>query len=325
MGILKFLRKPDFKNPKTKIITVLYAGLVMVFLVLLITGGIAATCLPGFCGFCHEMDKDVQSWQHSSHAKVNCIACHVEPGLIHLLKDKVMAVKSMYYTITSAYHGKTINAESELSHEVSAENCERCHSLENRKLTPSNGIIMNHEVHMEEEINCAQCHNRVAHVNLANYENHLEMEYCMHTCHNDEVAPRDCSKCHPENFDLIPKDHKEANWLRPTHADNAEEDRKFCQSCHLEKFCFDCHGMEMPHPEETFKKDHQKLGQDDPSKCRLCHLEENFCNNCHHQPPDKDKDWIPQHWKIVKEKGADDCFSCHDETYCSHCHVRKIH
>ncbi len=82
--------------------------------------------------------------------------------------------------------------------------------------------------------------------------------------------------------------------------------------------------MEMPHPEKTWKKDHQNIGKKNPASCTLCHQEKDFCNNCHHDPPVKEQPWIPQHFKVVKDSGADPCFSCHDPTYCSHCHVRKL-
>ncbi len=53
-----------------------------------------------------------------------------------------------------------------------------------------------------------------------------------------------------------------------------------CGTCHTEKFCIDCHGMEMPHPTE-FKepedvKDpagHPVISKQKPEKCVMCHGE----------------------------------------------------
>ena len=45
---------------------------------------------------------------------------------------------------------------------MATKQCTQCHS-DNRVVTPSPGIIIDHEVHAEKNVNCTICHNRIAH------------------------------------------------------------------------------------------------------------------------------------------------------------------
>ncbi len=172
---------------------------VVIILVLIIggAGGIAFTCRPQFCSYCHEMKPQIDSWKVSTHRNVNCIACHVEPGLVALLKDKLtVAPKSLFLKITGNYE-KPINEESKLSEHMSNESCLQCHPMA-REVTPSPGLIISHEAHKKINMKCAQCHNRVAH-NIKGYENHLSEEYCF-TCHNGVALKNNCELCHTSSF-----------------------------------------------------------------------------------------------------------------------------
>ncbi len=166
------------------------------FLVLGFVGGIAYTCRPQFCSFCHEMEADIRAWKESNHRNVNCISCHVEPGLIALLKDKMtVAPKSLILKITGNYE-KPINKESKLAKDISDESCLQCHTLKN--ITPSQGLKIDHEAHSKLGMNCTKCHNRVAH-EIKGYENFLTEESCF-SCHNGKVLKNDCIICHTEGF-----------------------------------------------------------------------------------------------------------------------------
>ncbi len=102
----------------------------------------------------------------------------------------------------------------------------------------------------------------------------------------------------------------------------------YCETCHAERFCVDCHGLEMPHPPD-FQATHGELGRSEPAVCANCHAQgeaatsasTEFCNTCHHPESDPTRTWISQHFEVVRQAGADACFDCHNPTYCAECHV----
>jgi len=295
-----------------------------------------------FCGICHEMSGDIASLGESAHAKLTCYACHQSLSVPNLLLHKVLAMKEVYYHFTD--FEKPINGHSHVatSGGITNDNCEFCHSILTRKVTPSHGVLIDHKVHLDKGVQCIYCHNRVAHPNGealgAEYEDFMTMEGCAR-CHKQEEsskAPGRCSACHPKGFELKPENHfAKGFFVRDArgqvvsakgHAELKKEDPKYCEMCHNERrFCDDCHGMEMPHP-ANWTKVHNKLGKSKPKSCAMCHKGgETFCNKCHHGAVYKSKtQWIADHQFTVKKKGAVDCFRCHEETFCSHCHVRGI-
>ena len=99
-----------------------------------------------------------------------------------------------------------------------------------------------------------------------------------------------------------------------------------CYTCHSEKFCSDCHGLPMPHP-EGFRKTHGVLGKKNPKSCEMCHGDARyFCDACHHGtslnvPYDAGTKWGTEHPATVQKVGASACFDCHNPTYCANCHV----
>jgi nitrate/TMAO reductase-like tetraheme cytochrome c subunit len=173
------------------------ATMILILLIIGSAAGIAFTCRPQFCGFCHEMDPQISSWKVSTHRNVNCIACHVEPGLIPLLIDKVKAVKSPYYKIFGGYE-KPINHSSRLAGHMHEESCLQCHSRI-KEVTPSHGRKIDHEAHEKINLHCTECHNRLAH-QIEGYEDHMEMNFCLDECHDGVVIKNDCEVCHTDSF-----------------------------------------------------------------------------------------------------------------------------
>jgi len=104
----------------------------------------------------------------------------------------------------------------------------------------------------------------------------------------------------------------------------------YCSTCHVEsRFCMDCHGMEMPHPEEFKTKTHPELVASKPEKCELCHtsVDPAFCDTCHHGTA-SNWEYNPevawgqqQHAEAVRTNGVPGCLeACHDVNYCKACH-----
>jgi hypothetical protein len=105
----------------------------------------------------------------------------------------------------------------------------------------------------------------------------------------------------------------------------------YCSTCHVvDRFCVDCHGIEMPHP-SGFLTNHAEEGTKNTESCSRCHGGQgqpikgggtDFCNNCHHSGADPSRTWLEQHMDKSRATGAQACFECHNPTYCAECHVR---
>lgn len=113
----------------------------------------------------------------------------------------------------------------------------------------------------------------------------------------------------------------------------AVDEVDYCSTCHvIDKFCADCHGMEMPHPTEFKEKTHPEVYKTKADKCDLCHQTKKtsflFCNNCHHGTKsnwtyDPKVKWETQHAKAVTTNGVAGCLgACHEQKFCVDCHTK---
>jgi nitrate/TMAO reductase-like tetraheme cytochrome c subunit len=349
------------KDPTTRAKFILYLGAIIIVVAAASGWAMHLASTPGFCGTCHVVKPYITAWEKSSHANVTCSGCHGRKGVVPWLYGQVLILEWTYLNISERYE-KPINRHSELSMEIESEICQYCHTVP-KKVTASPGIKINHQKHAEKEIGCTVCHNRIAHPGVTDYKgeakvkpvvfqgkvietgaypDRMKMRYCMkcHTGGKGELeGPRDCNACHPKDFDLKPKNHIVAGFLKPpldtkvraVHSQGAKLDQEYCLSCHEKKFCSDCHGMDMPHPAKDWtkgKQEHVALGKAKPQSCQLCHPQTKFCTACHHPDwkPAEGPWWSPipgqnQHKPVVLAKGAAGCFKCHDPRFCARCHV----
>ncbi len=192
-----------------------------------------------------------------------------------------------------------------------------------------------------------------------------------HSLESDALAPGACRACHSPDFELKPDSHFEGDFYPGGHAElalaefghgedaegeegheEAAEDGEahegegidlhtlpsvdevnYCSTCHvIDQFCMNCHGMEMPHPEE-FKggedATHPSIAAEKFDKCELCHApaETSFCDSCHHgDAVDWEYDaaivWQTQHAASVSTNGVAGCLDkCHEVKFCSDCHT----
>jgi hypothetical protein len=351
-----------FRDPVRRPRYILWTVVYLLVGALFIVGAFAGSSTTWFCANgCHKVQDDtIEAYYRSAHNKVSCMSCHepadADPITFAFLKTK--ALGELVLTVTNNYH-LPLNAESELSqdeHHFPSAQCTQCHS-QNRTVTPSEGIIIDHAVHAENEINCTICHNRTAHVEDFDlvlkdpksgelnrpHEDFMRMEGCFrcHSVSGEESekgfeAPGACTACHPSDFKLVPVSHEETSFYTlggdsSGHWKMREERPEYCKMCHDEKtFCVDCHGIEMPHP-DGFTEDHGTEGKTISKVCARCHAKGElakgagleFCNVCHHKGSDQTRAWLPQHFEVVRATGAQACFECHDPTYCARCHVRS--
>lgn len=412
-----------FKDPVRRPRYIIWTGVVVLLLAAFVIVALGVTSTYWFCANgCHKVQDDtITAYDNSSHSKVSCMACHmpVNADPITFVLHKAEALGELYLTATGKYE-IPLNGESSLALEFNPENCTQCHS-ENRVITASAGIIIDHAVHEEKEVTCTMCHNRVAHnedgiefVNTdpasgelnAGHTDFMTMTACFR-CHGleaDAEAPGACAKCHPKGFQLKPPSHLEAGFYPKKHAEMALEAQaaveeaaaegaegeategeeategaepaeseegtessslgveeaaassgeenpwveempavdevNYCSTCHLESFCTNCHGMDMPHPAE-FKepkdpKDpegHPVLSKTKAAKCDMCHQTKKtnflFCNNCHHGTAsdwtyNPKIAWETQHAQAVTKNGVAGCLEkCHEKKFCLDCHTNK--
>ncbi|MCD8511780.1 MAG: NapC/NirT family cytochrome c [Bacillus sp. (in: Bacteria)] len=89
-----------------------------------------ATSTNEFCASCHSMAPQVYTFEASSHSNIDCVACHIEPGVVNYVEAKIFGLYELYVTVT--------NSERPIIHSpypISNEACERCHNMNNREAT----------------------------------------------------------------------------------------------------------------------------------------------------------------------------------------------
>lgn len=312
-------RFPDIGSPRARLMLTGIAFCTIVVIGVFSYGYWYAT-QPVFCGSCHEIKAEHTSWQKSIHAEVDCGECHGS-GFLGLEKVKLGLVDTVKHL--SGSYKLPVNKGSELSKYIPSSVCLKCHEP-GRVVSPRNTIVMKHKIHIDFGIGCAVCHNRVGHENMTGYQSQIGMEGCFR-CHGlakGSFARGKCSLCHPKTFNLVPPQHRTASWLIPDHGKTAKNDRAKCLNCHQEKFCSNCHGLQVPHTDKFVKKDHYVTGRIKPQTCRKCHRQQNFCSSCHHKEYKGTTDnWLQYHQEVVHENGPSYCFDCHGPTFCAKCHV----
>jgi len=80
-----------------------------------------------FCGqACHTvMEPEMVTYQHSPHARVACVACHIGPGATWFVKSKLSGTYQVYATLTRKYPRPIPTPVENLR--PAQETCEQCH------------------------------------------------------------------------------------------------------------------------------------------------------------------------------------------------------
>lgn len=282
---------------------------------------------PGTCFRCHLLRPSVESFKKSTHSNFGCYICHSKAGVVGDIAGRLSLFRETYIYFRGEYK-KPLNPRGELYKKIEDRNCEKCHSPM-RPVTARNGIVINHKVHKENNIQCSQCHNRIAHP-LDITSRYLKTEKISSKApYKDGAAMISCMKCHTGSAKNPPDE---------------------CLICHTEDFrvpanCRICHGHETEklkpesHNTEGYaKSDHEPLAKSKPEYCLRCH-QKVFCDECHqmsglkisilrkekiifHPPGSHFKlDFFPPiHGDEAKQRGKEYCYQCHKEKMCSDCH-----
>ena len=196
--------------------------------------------LSGTCASCHTIAPSYESWAKSSHKEVECVACHVRPGLSGWIHDKAWnGTKDLAITLFG-----TPTDPHNLQAKVDSNVCLGCHrnilrvsEVAVRDLPPpvkEVGLVMSHRAHMEA------------------FDKRAQGEGCT-TCHAAVVHERPI-KGYPI---VIPRGHVSADskpW-KPEHPEGTVLHKRALADC------FRCHDNKTEHEGKVVSR-----------KCETCHL-----------------------------------------------------
>ena len=292
-----------------------YIALAAVGVVLLVAAAgyatVRLTSSSSYCTSCHQMKAAGASWKQSAHAKVSCVSCHVEPGLVNGTVWRFEEAKNIV--------GSYLNVPSTMAARVQAPTdaaCLQCHEL-SAIPTVIDNVRMPHESHVQmHNLHCIDCHTRTGHI-PASQATSVSMSECF-MCHNGTTAPNTCLTCHvtAPTANVHPP-----NWLK-AHGRAASQDPSECLRCHHDEkaFCDACHSIPTPaHFSGTWLYTHGKAATADEAGCLGCHNYQAFCAQCHQV--DHPADWVATHGAVAS-KGYTSCLVCHPRSMCDQCHGR---
>lgn len=314
--IISKLPKLDLSRTEDRLkLIILISGFILVFGSLTV-GGVAFTMRSSFCSSCHEMLPEYRTWQASAHSNIGCVDCHIEPGITNLIKDKVGAVVQVYKHVTKSYDSPI---EFPWDHkEIPNVVCLKCHSA-NRQYSLAGDIVVPHEKHIANHVECVECHKGVSHGLVAEREvskastipfdqwtvsvgseqmapkfSKPKMETCVQ-CHLKKGVSTSCTKCHKEMS--VPASHKDQTAWKVSHGVTARTDVNACDKCHSYGFTKPVEGKQL-------------------SVNQYARTNE-FCLDCHTKRPanhgsKEDESWISGHKSVANAKGINNCLACHD-------------
>lgn len=247
------------------------------------------------CLECHVLKDVAASWEQSSHAMVDCVGCHSSPGAFGAIDTRVRALANAV---------KNVGGDPGL-HEPAVVNqgsCRSCHEDALTTVLTVKNVRVRHQ-DFADRVACGQCHEQVGHEGPGTKvtSRAAVMSSCA-DCHDGRTAPRECSTCHVGDIAYAgrgPDDFAPIQLAAPTT----------CRGCHSLEGCNECHGIEMPHPQDwADPKQHAPQGAFDTELCVRCH--DAGCSECHIQiHTNHVPDWKSKHQTADRQS----CTQCHSE------------
>jgi hypothetical protein len=199
-------------------------------------------------------------------------------------------------------------------------------------------VIFAHAAHLRRDYPCETCHPKFGHsAKGPAVPDMLSCYRCHGVNHQGQglVAGEDCLKCHPKNFNLLPKNHTK-KFILGDHKKMANADPAYCAMCHKPEFCVTCHlgrstspgaptkpVIPVDHTDSGWQAKHGKLYTQGKGSCGACHTGFS-CQRCHKTVVPHPPDFISNH-KPPKGITASDCNICHrDRRRCQECHHSKV-
>ena len=240
---------------------------------------VEATGRPGFCNSCHIMKPYYASWTQSSHAEVNCLHCHLRPGLTGLVKGKINGLAQLVDCVVGRV-GTKPNAT------IVDASCLRseCHATEKlgTETFGDGGVRFPHDKHINQvvdgiTITCGTCHSHFE----GNDHFRVDRNACF-TCHflggdtsRGRLAKTTCQSCHQVPDQVIRRgyvkiDHREFVSYKASCEESCHK-REVRYASRVEKtVCLDCHAF----PQEADANSvelHTRHTNGDKVECFACH------------------------------------------------------
>jgi hypothetical protein len=243
-----------------------------------------------------------RTWAASPHDKVDCVRCHIPPGVWNFAKTKFFALREVWVHFTGQ-----VKAPITVTRHIPDVVCVECHPASQTnapvKLVTAS---FSHPGHNKVPL-CIYCHAQLVHhpINGAPYVPPRSMMGCF-ACHDGKQQPNGCDYCHTaphadrgpcEDCHSLqswgPKGFKHPVPLTGKHA------QILCEQCHTSGVgtsigpadgCVNCHGNHHNDPKMTLCADchttthfvpstfaHKQVGPhvpsgEEPLPCTACHL-----------------------------------------------------
>lgn len=210
-------------------------------------------------------------WATSTHSRISCGACHIEPGLGGFLTFAARSVPAFYSQLAQGPDNTN------LLQPPSRAACQKCHTSY-RSVAPSGDLLIPHRAHVEVlGMECTVCHKDLVHTVNRRGFNRPEMETCVETCHDGDKATAECAKCHTRK--QTPESHKLADWPQV----HGQQPTDQCASCHdwTPGYCAECHEKRPASHVGNWKTGHAQVARERGNGCTVCHGGEEFCKQCH--------------------------------------------
>ncbi len=210
-------------------------------------------------------------WEHSTHSRISCAGCHMDPGVGGAARFAARAVPAFY---SQLFQGPS---QTNLLQAPSRAACQKCHTAY-RKVSPGGDLRIPHRAHVEVlKMECVTCHKDLVHSLSRRGYNRPEMETCIE-CHDGETASNRCTECHTRK--QVPAGHKKPDWLK-VHGSKAKTED--CGACHdwTPDYCADCHQRRPASHVGNWKTGHGPEAKARGEGCLVCHGGEKFCKKCH--------------------------------------------
>jgi nitrate/TMAO reductase-like tetraheme cytochrome c subunit len=341
----QFEQTPPPRNIKLKVIKAMTLALVFIAVFTALGYvGVEKTSSSEFCSSCHEMKPQYYTWKASSHSEVDCVSCHIQPGAKNYAKAKANGLVEVYKKTTDKYQ-----APIKMPNIIPDAACESCHNIYTRNFSVSGDIIIPHDKHKTEGIECIQCHSGTAHGEISDrkvtYKSDYDrwndklgasmmsdtkfirpqMDTCMN-CHELQKAPLECTACHKST--MVPDNHKNNAFKNGGHGKFDASELPKCEKCHSymssEKY-------DLFKTEATYKRLLNKGIPTTPQVTVQTYAKANtFCKDCHAERPTSHKisNFMTAHGSLSKDTKK--CMTCHEnkvlggkpptQVQCSTCH-----
>lgn len=210
-------------------------------------------------------------WAQSTHAKVRCGQCHIEPGISGFVRFSARAVPAFYSQLATG------SREQNLLKAPKKAACQKCHTTY-RSVSPGGDLLIPHRAHVQVlKMECVTCHKNLVHSLDRRGFNRPEMETCL-TCHDGDRADDACTSCHVRK--KAPASHSRADWLK-IHGSFA--DTIDCAQCHdwTPGYCAECHQKRPASHKGNWKTGHAAPARARGEGCLVCHGGQPFCDRCH--------------------------------------------